>query len=439
MLQGLRLLGNQAITEDGFLSIAGSDVRSLALGFGTPLYVVDEPYFRENIRRFLKVSRAAHSDLAVTFASKSNSVLAVLQIAKEEGLGVDVASEGELMAALKAGFDPGQIHLHGNNKSDRELDLAIEHGLGAVMVDSFSEIERLEAKASGSRTVVRCIVRLSPNVDPATHEAIRTGQADTKFGFNIGDGSALRASQIVHESASLHLVGYHTHVGSQLLDASSAVEGAAFIAEFAVAQPFDLEEICVGGGLGIAYLPTMAAEPMESYLAKVIQAALTPFDHLGRPRPRLSFEPGRCLIGEPGTTLYQAGPIKVIRLENGSARRYLSVNGGIADNPRPLLYAGVYNAINASRMHEAHDVEFTVASRHCENDTMIRSALLPGTTQEGDLIAVQCTGAYGASMASNYNRYPRPAMVLVGNGEFLAVHRETVESLFANEELRDGR
>lgn len=425
----LRLLGTQAVADT--FSIGGVSVNQLAKEFGTPLYVVDETHFRNRIREFFTAARAVHDNVALAYASKANGALAVLRTAREEGMDVDVASEGELYGALKAGFEPRQIHLHGNNKSPRELESAAELGVGAIIVDNFREIKTLAALSKSCRV----ILRLAPNVDPHTHQAIRTGQADTKFGFNIYDGSAAEAIKLVSKSAHLKLIGFHTHVGSQLLDSSAQIEGAELVSQVAIEYGQPIEEISVGGGRGIPYLPTQTVEPIAEYCRRVIEAALKPFRASNIALPKVSFEPGRSVIGEAGSTLYTAGVLKSVSLVNGGTRRYLSIDGGIADNPRPLLYDAVYCALNVSRSTEPHDTEFCLSSRHCESDTMIQAAMLPASTAEDDLILVQCTGAYGFSMASNYNRYPRPAMVFVAGGQArLAVRRETIEELFRTEQ-----
>ena len=425
----LRLLGTQTVSGNNF-TIGGVAVNDLASEFGTPLYVVDEAHFRNRIREFFKAARAVHSNVALAFASKSNGALEVLRTARDEGMDVDVASEGELYGALKAGFEPKQIHVHGNNKSQRELEWAVELDVGAVIVDNFREIKTLGSIGKPCRV----ILRLAPNVDPHTHVAIRTGQADTKFGFNIYDGSAAEAINLVANSQNLHLIGFHTHVGSQLLDSSAQIEGAELVSQVAIDYGRPIEEISVGGGRGIPYLPTQEVEPIQDYCRRVIESALRPFMEANLPLPKVSFEPGRSVIGEAGSTLYTAGVLKSVTLATGGTRRYLSIDGGVADNPRPLLYDAVYSALNVSRPNEPHDTEFCLSSRHCESDTMIQAAMLPDSTAEGDLILVQCTGAYGFSMASNYNRYPRPAMVFAQDGKArVVVRRESLEDLFQTE------
>lgn len=411
----------------------------LAKRYGTPLYVIDAGDFRSRIRAFLKAARKAHEKINVAFASKANSALEVLRIACEEGLRVDTASLGEMEAAKRAGFKPQQIVLHGNNKSEEELHEAVANSIALVVVDNLYEIARLEKICAELKKSQKVLLRLAPGVDPVTHEAIRTGQEDSKFGLNIADGSAEKALVQVMNSPHLFLSGYHCHVGSQLPDSHAHLEAAQRIAEFAIKnwqQTSEIEELNIGGGLGIRYLENDVIETFDSHCQKVATVIKNVFSSHHLNCPAIGFEPGRSLIGEAGTTLYRVGANKTVNLED-RIRRYLSVDGGMADNPRPQLYGAKYLAMNASRLNEEHDTPFRISGRHCETDILIDETFLPANTELGDLIAIQCTGAYNASMASNYNRYPKPAMVMVGEGEpFLAIERETIEDLFKKENVR---
>lgn len=418
-----RFLGSQSALPDGSLGIASVSAATLASEFGTPLYVIDASDFQSRACAFLEACKGAH----VSYASKANSALAVLRLALDAGLDVDCASEGELEAALRAGFAPSQITFHGSNKSDDELAKACERGVGTIVLDNFSEIRRLSNIAKTPQGVM---VRLAPGVDPETHEAISTGQEDTKFGFNIADFSAAKAVEAVASCANLHLKGYHCHVGSQLADSHAHIAGIINCARFACETRIEIEELNVGGGLGIRYLPETQSQPAVEFCSQIESAARSIFQEYSKMMPRLGYEPGRWLIGEAGTTIYSIGAIKRVNAGNRS-RNYVSVDGGLADNPRPQLYGAEYLAANASRISSPHDTEFRVSGRHCETDTLIPRAMLPGDTAECDLLAVQCTGAYNFSMASNYNRYPRPAMVMVSDGAArLAVRRETIDDLF---------
>jgi diaminopimelate decarboxylase len=366
--------------------------------------------------------------------------VAILSLAEEQGLDVDVASEGELEAALRAGFTTDRIHVHGNNKSVAELERAVREGVRAVVIDCLSEIDRLQGVCARHGRVQRVMLRLAPGVDPVTHHAISTGQEDTKFGLNIADGSADEGARRIIAAPDLDLVGFHCHVGSQLMDSEAQVAGASRVSEFAVRYASECGpdvEIGVGGGLGIRYSAADIPEDVTTYCEEIADAALKPFRESGLPLPTLCHEPGRRLVGEAGTTLYTIGVIKSVPVGDGVQRTYVSVDGGLADNPRPQLYDAVYTAINASRAGEPHDTEYCVSGRHCETDTLIPSAFLPRSTAEGDILAVSCTGAYNQSMASNYNRYPRPALVIVGSGDpWVAVERETIGDLFRLEHVR---
>ncbi|MEM4408143.1 MAG: diaminopimelate decarboxylase [Candidatus Caldarchaeum sp.] len=437
----MRCIGCQAASPEGKLLFGDIPAETLAERYGTPLYVIDEPLFREKIRAFKNAACRAHENSRIFYSVKANFALSVLSIAKSEGVGVDVCSEGELLAALRAGFTPPEIHLHGSYKRDTELRLAAELGVDAIVLDNLSEIDRLAELACSMGRPVRVMLRLAPGVDPDTHEAVQTGQEDSKFGISIAGNEAYRAVEEIRRKGCLQLVGLHCHVGSQLSDATAVVEGVKRVVQFALSIKGiwgDIEEINAGGGLGISYLPTERIEDFDTYCSRVAGAVLHLCKSEGCTPPRIGYEPGRALIGEAGTTLYRVGVRKDLALSNGvGERRYLIVDGGLSDNPRPLFYGAKYTVLNASRLLEPHDTSFRVVGRHCETDLLIEDALLPLSTKDGDILAVQCTGAYNFSMASQYNLFPRPPMVLVGMGEpFLAVERQQEESFFAGQHLR---
>ena len=415
--------------------------RELARTFGTPLYVLDEGHFRARIRRYAAAVRASYPRTEVAFASKANGTLAVLAIAAAEGCLIDVASEGELRGALAAGVPAARCHLHGNNKSPAEIAFAIESGIGQIVVDNFEEIA-LIAKL-GVQT--ECVLRLAPGVDPITHAKISTGQADTKFGFNIADGSAERAVTRALE-AGLNLAGFHCHVGSQLLDPQAQRAGGELLAKFAVDMRRDLgfqtRVLNVGGGLGVRYLDDHRPTPVEEYCALIADAVRAGLGDSGL-EPTLVHEPGRSLIAESGTTLYTVGVVKTVPTRNGR-RTYASVDGGLSDNPRPALYGAAYTVRRVARTPDHPGVAlpeafFTVAGKHCETDQLFEGVSLPADLARGDLLEVLCTGAYNASMASNYNRYPRPASVLLreDGSHALVQRRDTWEEMFARETVPD--
>lgn len=421
--------------SDDRFRLTESQARDLAESFGTPLYVVDEAHFRARIRRYRAAFGAADPDGEITFASKANSTLALLAIAHDEGCLIDVASEGEFRAALRAGVPPARCHLHGNNKRPEELRFAFEEGVGQIVVDNFAEIETIAALAK-ERPCPELILRLAPGVDPITHAKISTGQADTKFGFNVADGAAERATRRVLE-LGLPLGGFHCHVGSQLLDPEAQVSGGQIITEFAVKiwreTGYAAKVLNVGGGLGIRYRDDDRPMPVEDYCAAIVRSirnALAGTDL----RPRLVQEPGRSLVGESGVTLYTVGVIKRVPAKDIGTRVYVSVDGGLSDNPRPALYGSPYPVERVSPRTDAAPMTVTVSGKHCETDRLFPDIALPSDLKEGDLLQVLCTGAYNSAMASNYNRYPRPATVLLTpDGPAVVQRRESWDELFSRE------
>lgn len=410
----------------------------LAATYGTPLYVVDESHFRARIREYLSAFRAVAPGGEISFASKANSALAVLAIAAREGCSIDVASEGELRAALAAGVPASRCHLHGNNKSRRELEFAFEEGVSHIVVDHFDEIETISELAA-SRPCPSLVLRLAPGVDPVTHAKISTGQADTKFGFNIADGSAEKATRR-SLALGLPLIGFHCHVGSQLLDPEAQRAGGELIARFAAEMSarhgFKAVYLNVGGGLGVRYTDADRPTAVGKYCRLVVDGVRA---GLNDPtwEPALAQEPGRSLIGESGVTLYRVGVVKTVPAPGRGSRTYACVDGGLADNPRPALYGSRYQVErvvkgeqktppaasgdwleNADRSETLQTVgpevcEYTISGRHCETDKLFEDVSLPADLNAGDLLQVLCTGAYNSSMASNYNRYPRPGTVLL--------------------------
>lgn len=434
-------------------SLAGD----LASTYGTPLYVVDEGHFRARIRRYRRAAEAAHPNFEISFASKANSTVALIAIAANEGCEIDVASEGELRAALKAGVPAEHCHLHGNNKTFEELSFALREGVGQVVVDHFTEIEMIAEMIGTTRT--KLVLRLAPGVDPITHVKISTGQADTKFGFNIGDGSAEAATERCLE-LGLPLIGFHCHVGSQLLDPEAQRSGGSLIAQFAAEMEtrhgFSAGYLNVGGGLGVHYTSDDEPMPVEEYCHLIADAVLPMLRTAGLD-PVLAQEPGRSLVAESGVTLYRAGVIKTVPSPSVGRRTYVSVDGGLSDNPRPALYGSKYTIERVARAEDSsrwssrrgpesvrtrdgHHVLATICGRHCESDKLFEDVELPVDLAEGDLLQVLATGAYNASMASNYNRYPRPASVLLlaHGGHALIRRRETWDELMAQETIPEG-
>jgi diaminopimelate decarboxylase len=432
------LLGTQRINSAGHLEIGGCDTVDLANQFGTPLYVLDEATFRSNCRRFREACDRVYPKCRIYYASKAFLTLAIARIVDEESLHMDVASLGELEAALAAPFPPERLALHGNNKSREELSLAVAARVGHIVVDNFLEIDLLTEIAEEQGAQVDVMVRTTPGVDPNTHRLIRTGQADTKFGFNIADGSALRAVKKVLASPRLTFRGIHCHIGSQLLDSDThelAAEIMVGLAKSVIDETgAEIEEINIGGGLGVRYLESHHPPTYNDFAEQVVGRVLSACEATGVPLPTIALEPGRALVGEAGTTLYSVGAIKTVptTTEPGT-RTYVAVDGGLSDNPRPQMYGAVYSCILANRANEEITDLVTIAGKHCETDILIWDTRLPAP-QTGDVLAVQTTGAYNFVMASNYNRFLRPAVVLVADGQAdLIVKRETVEDLMRNE------
>lgn len=425
--------------------------------YGTPLYVLSEDCFRDTIRRYKAAFQAAAQSgkTELSYASKANGTLALLHIAHEEGCLIDVASEGELRGALIAGVPATACEFHGNNKADEEIQFALTKGVRTIAVDNFYELQRLAAIwPKGAATHV--VLRLAPGVDPITHQRIATGQEDSKFGFNISDGSAEHALCSALE-AGLPVVGFHCHVGSQLLDPGAQIAGGEALARFAMTAKdkhgFEAQVINLGGGLGIRYTERDHPLPVEEYCERLVQAVMAILIPAGL-SPTLMQEPGRALIGECGVTLYRVGAIKTVPTASGP-RTYVTVDGGLGDNPRPALYGAEYTVEALRGISQKHigglgqdpsaslgmtsgagaaPMKVTVSGRHCETDELFSNVTLPGDLAPGDLLQVLCTGAYNSSMANNYNRYPRPAAVLIrGNEDKLVQRRETWDELFARE------
>jgi len=440
--------------KDTRFRLSETQSKALAEAYGTPLYVVDETLFRVRIREYKAAFASAYPDSEITYAAKANSTLAVLKIAYDEGCTIDVASEGELRAALLAGVPAGACHLHGNNKQRHELEFAISQGVAHIVVDNFSEIDTIqEILKTQPNENPRLVLRLAPGVDPKTHAKISTGQADTKFGFNIADGSAEEAVKACLEK-KLNLYGVHCHVGSQLVDPEAQRSGGELITAFAAKmksiQDWSARYINVGGGLGVRYTQEDKPMGLEDYCRLVVFSVQSALDG-SELKPKLAQEPGRSLIAEAGVTLYTVGVRKTVPIGPGQTRTYLCVDGGLSDNPRPALYGAVYDVELAARsdfdweyqtdgpgaasVEPLGDATYTINGKHCETDRLFPNVTLPASVKQGDLIQVLVTGAYNASMASNYNRYQRPAMAIIkcDGTHALIARRDTWEEMFARE------
>lgn len=426
----LFLHGTSRQNQHGHLEIGGVDALYLAEKYGTPLYVYDVALIRERAKSFKQAFIAAGLKAQVAYASKAFSSVAMIQLAEEEGLSLDVVSGGELYTAVAAGFPAERIHFHGNNKSREELRMALEHRIGCIVVDNFYEISLLEDLCKETGHSVDVLLRITPGVEAHTHDYITTGQEDSKFGFDLHNGQTERAIAQVLQSEHIQLLGVHCHIGSQIFDTAGFVLAAEKIFkkldEWRDSYSFVSKVLNLGGGFGIRY--TEDDEPLHAteYVESIIEAVKENATRYGFHIPEIWIEPGRSLVGDAGTTLYTVGSQK----EVPGVRQYVAVDGGMNDNIRPALYQAKYEAATANRIGEAHDNTVSIAGKCCESgDMLIWDIDLP-EVKEGDLLAVFCTGAYGYSMANNYNRIPRPAVVFVENGEdHLVVKRETYEDI----------
>ncbi|HEX7293895.1 MAG TPA: diaminopimelate decarboxylase [Solirubrobacterales bacterium] len=404
------------VNERGHLEIAGCDVVELAAEIGTPAYIYAEDDMRAHARAYREAFERRGAEFEVLFASKALPCTAAYRLFAEEGLSVDVASGGELHMALRAGFDPARIHMHGNNKSDEEILLAARAGVGHLILDSFDEIERCERLLDAPQDV---LVRVTPGIKPSTHDYITTGQLDSKFGFGLEDGLAAQAIERVLASDALSLVGLHAHIGSQIFELEPYKLAIRALGELAGDW---CRIVNVGGGLGIAY--TAADEPpsIDAYVEVKVQGVAEVFGE----GVRILIEPGRSLVGNAGLTAYRVGTVKEIP----GIRTYVAVDGGMSDNLRPMLYGSRYEALIADRAAAAPDTLATIAGKHCESgDVIVRDAMLTSPAV-GDVLVTPATGAYGYAMASNYNGVPRPPVVFCRDGDArVVVRRETYEDL----------
>jgi diaminopimelate decarboxylase len=405
------------VNEHGRLEIGGCDAVQLAREFGTPAYVVAEDDLRMRAQAFVQSLAAKHRDYDVLFASKAFPCTAVYRVLAEEGLACDVASGGELALALRGGFDPARIYFHGNAKSESELREALDASVGHVVVDSFDEIDRLESIAAARGHRQEVLIRVTPDVAGDTHQAMSTGQADSKFGFAIAE--ARGAIERLRGAEHLELVGLHFHIGSQLFELEpfhAAVEAIAALGDFPVYN--------LGGGLGVAYTASQQPPAIGDYVDTVVGAV---HDLLG-PDKRLLLEPGRALVANSTVTLYTVETVK------RNVSTWVAVDGGMSDNLRPMLYGAVYEALIADRATAPATERCQVAGKHCESgDVIVRDAPLPDPSP-GDVLATPVTGAYGYSLANNYNGVPRPPVIFCRDGNArVVVRRERYEDLAARD------
>ena len=408
--------------SDDRLTLGGCAADDLAAEFGTPLYVFDEATLRGICREFVGEFGSRYGDSQVLYASKAFINPALARLVSEEGLGLDVVSGGELAVAQAADIPPQDIYFHGNNKGPEELEMALDYGVGRIVVDNFGELELLDGIARSRGAVQDVMLRLSPGVDPHTHVHTTTGTLDSKFGFAIETGDAEEAMRRAVKADSLDLVGVHMHLGSPIFELEPYAIGIDAVLSFVASLDLDgfaLREFSPGGGFAVGYLRDRPPPPIGAYADVIVSAVERRCGDLGLGSPRLVVEPGRAVVGRAGVALYSVGSVKDIP----GVRKYVSVDGGMGDNIRPALYDAAYEAVVANRMSDPPAETVTLAGKFCESgDVLIRDIELP-VLERGDLIAIPASGAYAPSMASNYNLNPRPAVVMVADGQARLIRR----------------
>ncbi len=423
---------NLCVNEAGELLFAGVPVHTLARRFGTPLYLMDEDRIRSRCRTYLAAVKAAFGEKGrVFYASKAASFKRIYEVMKEEGMCVDVVSCGELYTALKAGFPAQNACFHSNNKTDADIAFAMERGVGYFAVDNLEELYAVQREAEKRGVKQNVLLRLTPGIDPHTYAAVNTGKVDSKFGFAIQTGQAEEAVETALRQKNLNLIGFHCHVGSQVFDSSVYLRVSEvmldFIAEMRRALGFTAQMLDLGGGYGVRYVKEQPQIDIAANIAEVGAFIKEKCLSLGINMPEICFEPGRSIVADAGLTVYTVGSVKHIP----GYKTYVSVDGGMTDNVRFAMYGAPYTLLPAEGLYRNFTMECTVAGRCCESGDLIQEGVsLPGDMKRGDLLACLTTGAYHYSMASNYNRLPRPPIVMLSGGEArLAVKRETLEDL----------
>lgn len=423
------------VNEQGHLTIGGVSAVDLANKYGTPLFIFDEDGIRKNCRAYVQsIEDNYDGNGLVIFASKAFSCLEMCRICNEEKMGLDVVSGGELYTAKRAGFPMERVFFHGNNKTYDELVFAVEQGVGTIIVDNLTELETLAEVAKNAGKTVNIMFRIKPGIDAHTHDFIRTGQIDSKFGFPLETGEAMEAVKVAVSTESVKLIGLHCHIGSQIFDIDPFVLAAEvmckFIADIKAETGIELENLNLGGGFGIKYLESDKPVPYGEYMTKVANAIKSACASLDIKLPRILIEPGRSIIGSEGITVYTVGAVKEIP----NIRTYVSVDGGMCDNPRYILYQSQYEMLCANRANEPKTETVTVAGKCCESGDLLGENVSIQKIEVGDKLAVLSTGAYNYSMASNYNRIPKPCAVMVKGGEDrVIIKRETYEDLVRND------
>nr|WP_290462452.1 diaminopimelate decarboxylase [Acutalibacter muris] len=424
-----------SINENGHLTISGCDTTALAKQYGTPIYVISEEEVRRICRSYTEsFQKYYNGNGRPIYASKAFNCKEMCRVVTSEGLDVEVVSGGELYTALQAGVSGGRIHFQGNNKSSKELELAIDNDVGDIVVDNFSELEKLNKIAGEKGAIANISLRVKPGIDAHTHEFIRTGQVDSKFGLDLESGEAFSAAKRALRMDNVKLIGLHCHIGSQVMEKEPFVHAAEVMLglhhRIYKELEVELEQLNLGGGFGIHYLETDDFIPYHEYMQEVSAKISEVCAKYGIKLPRIYIEPGRSIVGEAGITLYTVGNIKEIP----NVRNYVAIDGGMYENPRYALYQSDYTCLIANKANRPADYVATIAGKCCESGDLIQEHTHIQSPEEGDILAVLSTGAYNYSMASNYNRNPRPACIMVSQGESRVIIRgETYEDLVRND------
>ncbi|WP_345239103.1 diaminopimelate decarboxylase [Pontibacillus salipaludis] len=419
------------MNDKGHLKIGGVDVVELASTYGTPLFVYDVNKIKENARNFVRTFKDLGVQAQVAYASKAFSSIAMLQVAKDEGLSLDVVSQGELHTALEAEFSPERIHLHGNNKSIPELEMAIEHQIGCVVLDNFWEMELLQGLLAERDASMDVLLRVTPGIEAHTHDYILTGQEDSKFGFDLWNGQAEEAVKyLLQDQHHMNLKGLHCHIGSQIFETDGFIMAIRKLYEalgsWKETYGFYPEVLNLGGGFGIKYTESDEPLPLSHYVHQLVKEVKEQVEHYGFDLPEIWIEPGRAIVGDAGVTLYTIGSIKEIP----KVRTYVAVDGGMTDNLRPALYSAKYEAVVANKLNQEKIKTVSIAGKCCESGDMLIWDIDVPEVESGDLLATFSTGAYGYSMSNHYNRFPKSAVVFVENGYHqLVIKRESYQEM----------
>ncbi len=412
------------------LQFGGVDTIELTKKYQTPLYVYDVNKIRENARAFVETFKKLGVTFEVAYASKAFSSIAMLQVAKQEGLSLDVVSQGELYTALQADFPVEKIHMHGNNKSMEELQMAIDNNIGCIVVDNFYEIDLLHHLLAKANKKMNVLIRVTPGIEAHTHDYILTGQEDSKFGFDLSNGQAEKALLLLMDSDYIQINGLHCHIGSQIFETTGFIMAVQklyqALHEWNVKYGFVPTVLNLGGGFGIRYTEQDEPKPLALYVESLVNEVKTQATKHDLPIPEIWIEPGRAIVGDAGMTLYSIGSIKEIP----NVRTYVSVDGGMTDNIRPALYNAKYDAVVANKMNKPIEKTVSIAGKCCESGDMLIWDIDVPEIESGDILAVRSTGAYGYSMASHYNRFPKAAVVFIEDGkDQLVIKRERFDEL----------